>query len=259
MNAILTNRFFPLSSRYDEQWVRKNSLGENVLYNLESLCDVLELKPGMKVLDLGCGKAVSAIFLAKEFGVKVWAVDSVTDPTTNLKRIKELGCEESVMPLKLDARKLPFSAEFFDVIIAVDSFMYYGTDFEFTNYITGFLKSGGQIGMVDICFGREDLTKTSNNGNDLINHENANFVHSLEWWRNLWNDSGIIDVKISEIVPENELIKKEYIKDYKYSGKPDILAEELERDEDNKLNIFRMTGEKKKTGTDNLFYSKLFF
>ena len=29
----------------------------------------MELEPGMRVLDMGCGKAISSIFLAKEFDV----------------------------------------------------------------------------------------------------------------------------------------------------------------------------------------------
>jgi hypothetical protein len=39
---------FPKASRYDPDWVRKHSMGENVLYNLESLTKSLKLKPGMR-------------------------------------------------------------------------------------------------------------------------------------------------------------------------------------------------------------------
>ena len=44
---------FPKATQYDQEWVRQHSMGENVLYNLESLTEVLSLKPGMRVLDLG--------------------------------------------------------------------------------------------------------------------------------------------------------------------------------------------------------------
>ncbi|MBK8551963.1 MAG: methyltransferase domain-containing protein [Ignavibacteria bacterium] len=203
MNTVQANKYFPLSSRYDEQWVRKNSLGENVLYNLESLSDALELNPGMKVLDLGSGKAISAIFLAKEFNVKVWAVDSKICPTSNFKRIREMDCEESVLPLKIDARQLPFPAEYFDVIIAVDSFMYYGTDYEFTNYISQFLKPGGQLGIVDLCYHDRNSSVNNISKKGFINKDNFNFVHSLGWWHNLWNNNGKLNVTVSEIVPEN--------------------------------------------------------
>jgi cyclopropane fatty-acyl-phospholipid synthase-like methyltransferase len=240
MNTIQANRYFPLSSRYDEQWVRKNSLGENVLYNLESLCDVLELKPGMKILDLGSGKAISAIFLSNEFQVKVWAVDSMMCPTANFKRIRDMGCEETVFPLKLDARQLPFPFEFFDVIIAVDSFLYYGTDFEFTDYITKFLKPGGQIGIVDICC----YNNNSIYSKGIVNIEQVNFVRSLGWWHNLWSCSVGLKVEVSEIVPESETIIKEYIKDYVFSGKTDLLAEELMNDHQDLFKIFRMKATK---------------
>jgi cyclopropane fatty-acyl-phospholipid synthase-like methyltransferase len=41
----------------------------------EALSQVMTLEPGMRVLDMGCGRAVSSIFLAKEFGLQVWATD----------------------------------------------------------------------------------------------------------------------------------------------------------------------------------------
>src|SRR5690348_13668358 len=65
----------PRASRYDLAWADAHSLGENVLLFAESLCRVLPLQPGMRVLDLGCGHALSSIFLAREFDVTVWAVD----------------------------------------------------------------------------------------------------------------------------------------------------------------------------------------
>ena len=48
----------------------------------------MPIEPGMKVLDLGCGKAMSSIFLAREFRVSVWATDLWIPATT-----RELGDE----------------------------------------------------------------------------------------------------------------------------------------------------------------------
>jgi cyclopropane fatty-acyl-phospholipid synthase-like methyltransferase len=41
----------------------------------EWLTSALDLRPRMRVLDLGCGRATSSIFLHREFGVQVWATD----------------------------------------------------------------------------------------------------------------------------------------------------------------------------------------
>lgn len=64
---------YPLSANYDSEWVRKNEMGPNALWLTESLTQVMEIKSGMRILDLGCGTAMSSIFLAKEFNVQVWA------------------------------------------------------------------------------------------------------------------------------------------------------------------------------------------
>ena len=63
---------FPRSSKYDPAWVIENEMGPNVLWLTEFLCEALDLTPGMRVLDLGCGKALSSIFLAREFKVQVF-------------------------------------------------------------------------------------------------------------------------------------------------------------------------------------------
>jgi hypothetical protein len=71
---------FPLSAKYDRRWIRDNALGENALCQAESLARHLPLRAGMRMLDLGCGKATSSIFLAREFDVEVWAADGATSP-----------------------------------------------------------------------------------------------------------------------------------------------------------------------------------
>ena len=55
-------------------------MGPNVLWLTEALTQVLPLEPGMRVLDLGCGAAISSIFLARELGVQVWAADLWIEP-----------------------------------------------------------------------------------------------------------------------------------------------------------------------------------
>lgn len=74
-NRFLSDRY-PRSSKYHPEWVIKNGMsGANTLWLTEWLAEAMDLRPGMKVLDLGCGRAISSIFLAREFGVQVWAVD----------------------------------------------------------------------------------------------------------------------------------------------------------------------------------------
>src|SRR5687767_7943537 len=120
---------FPKSSAYNPDWIAASvSGGANSMLLTEWLTNELDLQPGMKVLDLGCGRAVSSIFLAREFGVTVWATDLWFNPTENQQRINDAGLGERVYATYAEARALPFADEFFDAIVAIDSFLYFGTD-----------------------------------------------------------------------------------------------------------------------------------
>src|SRR5437868_11248292 len=86
-------------------------------------------------LDLGCGRASSSIFLHREFGVEVWATDLWFSASENIQRIQDADVEGHVFPIHADAHSLPFAAEFFDAILSIDSFVYYGTDDLYLNYL----------------------------------------------------------------------------------------------------------------------------
>src|SRR5260370_40754111 len=142
----LVSERFPRSSRYHPDWVIASVSGAaNSLWVTEWLTTALDLRPGMRVLDLGCGRAASSIFLRREFGVQVWATDLWFSVSENIQRIRDADVEDGVFPIHADARSLPFAAEFFDAILSIDSFCYYGTDDLYLNYLAGFVKPGGQI------------------------------------------------------------------------------------------------------------------
>src|ERR1700722_12568444 len=72
---LLSERF-PRSSRYHPEWVVANaSGGDNWLWLTEWLTTAMNLQPGMRVLDLGCGRASTSSFVRREFGVQVGLTD----------------------------------------------------------------------------------------------------------------------------------------------------------------------------------------
>src|ERR1051326_5599044 len=139
-NQLLSSRF-PRASRYHPDWVIAGaSGGANPLWLAEWLAESFDLRPGMRILDLGCGRALSSVFLRREFGVQVWAVDLWFSASENLRRIRDAGVEDGVFPVHADARSLPFAVEFFDAILSIDSFFYYGTDDLYLNDLARFVK-----------------------------------------------------------------------------------------------------------------------
>src|SRR3954471_10617670 len=139
---------FPRASAYDPRWIiAAASGGANALWLTEWLAPAPALRPTMRVLDLGCGRAMSSVFLHREFGVQVWATDLWFSPADNLQRVRDAGVDDGVFPIQADARALPFATGFFDAIVCIDSFVYYGTDDLYLNYLARFLKPGGVLGV----------------------------------------------------------------------------------------------------------------
>src|ERR1700758_1053054 len=142
-NRLLSDRF-PRASQYHPDWVLTHaSGGANSLWLAEWLCSALQLRRGMRVLDLGCGRASSSIFLHREFGVQVWATDLWMSAAENIQRIRDAEAGDGVFPIHADARSLPFAGDFFDAIVCIDAFYYFGTDDLYLNYLAHFVRPGG--------------------------------------------------------------------------------------------------------------------
>ena len=140
---------FPRASTYHPDWIRDSvGGGANSLWLTEWLAEALELRPAMRVLDLGCGRGASSMFLHREFGVQVWATDLWFSAEERSQRIRDAGVVDGgVVAIHADARALPFDLEFFDAIVSIDSFPYYGTDDLYLGYLARFVKPGGAIGI----------------------------------------------------------------------------------------------------------------
>ncbi len=193
---------FPRASRYQPDWVLAGvSGGANSLWLTEWLTAALDLRPGMRVLDLGCGRAASSVFLRREFGVQVWATDLWFSASENLRRVRDAGVADGVFPIHADARSLPFAAEFFDAVVSIDSFFYYGTDDLYLNDLARFVKPGGPIGIAGAGLVREF-------DGPLPEHLRAWWtpdlwcLHSADWWRRHWGRTGIVAVEAADTMPD---------------------------------------------------------
>jgi SAM-dependent methyltransferase len=162
----------------------------------------MTLKPGMRVLDMGCGQAMSSIFLAKEYGVQVWANDLWIRAEDNHKRIVEAGVEDLVFPIRAEAHTLPYARGYFDAAISIDSFHYYGTSDTYLRYFARFLKPGAQIGMSNPGLIKDIegdlpayLTEEDDDGNSFWDPTECWSFHTADWWRNHWEHTGIVDIE----------------------------------------------------------------
>jgi SAM-dependent methyltransferase len=248
LDAMYHDDRFPRSNTYDGRWVAENQMGPNALWLAEWLCEEMTLEPGMRVLDMGCGKAMSSIFLAEEFGVTVFANDLWISATENWKRIREAGVEESVFPIHAEARSLPYAQEFFDAIVCVDSYFYYGTDDLYLKYFVKFVRPGGQIGIVvpGLMRGFEG---------PLLKHlvpfwgDDCWGWHTPGWWRRHWERPGLVNVRLADAMTDGWRMYLHWKQalDRTGAGRPSTRddIEVLEADGGRYIGFIRMIGERR--------------
>ena len=173
---------FPKSSKYDADWLLKNNMGPCSVWLTEYLMEKMELKPGMRILDMGCGMGMSSVFLAKEYGVTVFANDLWISATDNFKRFIEMEVSDRVFPIHAEAHSLPYAEGFFDAIISIDSYHYYGTNDIYLLDFIKYLRDGGQIGIVVPGLTHEIGNKIPENIQKYWYEDWCTF-HSPTWWK----------------------------------------------------------------------------
>ena len=179
---------FPKTNHFDPQLVRTKIMGPNTCKLCEELMGEAEIPAGSVVLDLGSGTGISSAMLAREYGLIVFAADLWSDPSDNFRFLETLGLtNRQVTPLKADATALPFAHGFFDAVVSVDSYNYFGRDPEYLgSCLLPFVKPGGLIllaipGMVRDCHDvlPECLLRS-------WTADQLEYMHDIRWWRRLF-------------------------------------------------------------------------
>jgi SAM-dependent methyltransferase len=242
-DARLLSEQFPRSSRYHPEWVLANaSGGANSLWLTEWLTTAMALRPGMRVLDLGCGKASSSIFLRREFGVEVWATDLWISASENFQRIRDADVVDGVFPIHADARSLPFAGDFFDAVVCVDAFYYFGTDDLYLNYLAHFVKPGGQIGIAGAGLAQEIEGSVPDHLRQWWTQDLWS-LHSAAWCRRHWERTGIMDVELADTMPDGWQIWLDWHRAVAPDNATEIKA--LEADGGRYLGYVRMVGRRR--------------
>jgi SAM-dependent methyltransferase len=195
LDELVRPEMYPRSARYDPAWLLRLDMGPNPLWMLEDLVRDLDLRPDMRVLDLGSGMGATSVFLAREFGVEVTAADLWVSPDVAAATFAEAGVADRVKAVKAEAHALPFAADAFDAVISIDAYEYFGTADSYLAYITRFLRPGGQLGVATPGMRREirELGAIPPHIKACVGWE-AIAWHTAEWWRFQWDITELVTV-----------------------------------------------------------------
>lgn len=179
---------YPKTNRFDQALLRRGMMGPNALKMLEELMEKAPLAPGARVLDLGCGMGLTSLMLRKEYGAEVFAADLWISASENYARFAAQGCARGIVPLRADANDLPFADGYFDAVVSVDSYHYFGAVKGFFSQKTlPLLRRGGVAALAFPGVRREldALPEEMRLSWADAEEEILSTFHSPEWWRAL--------------------------------------------------------------------------
>lgn len=188
------------SVKYSSSDLQSMIMGPNPVKLEEELLIHHKIPEGSVVCDLGSGQGLTSVFLAKEYGFIVYAADLWSDPEENRKFFDCMGLSrEQIIPVKADANNLPFEKNFFDAVVSVDSYNYFGRDpYYLDDKLLPFVKKDGYIyiavpGMKKDC--HDHLPK------ELLlswTPEQLDYMHDIEYWSDMvgkCKDAEVVSVK----------------------------------------------------------------
>ena len=199
---------YPLSDKYNTPELMAKIMGPNPLKLEEELLTDHRIPSGATACDLGSGQGLTSVFLAKEYGFRVYAADLWSDPEENRRFFAEMGLtDEQIVPVKADAEALPFEKEFFDAVVTTDSYNYFGRDPAYLDEkLLPFVKPGGYIyiaipGMKQDC--HDNLPP------ELLlswTPEQMDYMHDTAWWSEM-----VSECKGAEVLSVSEMVSNEEV------------------------------------------------
>ena len=211
MSDTFSNKFVAYESNL--KLLNETMWGPNGIRQAEELASHFTIAKDMKILDLGCGMGLSAVYLVQAHGAEVFATDLYADPTVNYEMFQTLGIADKVIPMLLDATQpLPFAKGFFDVVFSVGAYNMFGDNEEMLPNLIPYIKKGGYIAVafpgLKYEFGDNvpPEMKPFWEAPDV-----ARCVRGIEWWKDLFGKAkGIEIITISEMTC-HDIAWEEYI------------------------------------------------
>jgi SAM-dependent methyltransferase len=217
---------YPELEHYSRDECYQDFFGGGGLYLAVEMLRTLRLQPNDIVLDLGCGKGATSIFLAKHYGVHVVALDLWTPADYLNEKCKAEGYAEQISAIQMDATEpLPFPEKHFDAIFCMNSLNFYGGSIDFLRHLLKHLKPGGQL-----CVGSEVLS--SEFTEEQITHPPPVYAfrlppphehvdvfeddfkkqHTPGWWQDLFQASGLLEIEHCRALENADVIYEELVR-----------------------------------------------
>ncbi len=182
---------------WDQVYGDGDSMAPGGLYLAARMARSLSLDGGDIVLDIGCGKGDSSIFLAKQFGVTVVCFDQWISSTFLSEKFQRVGYRRTVLPFDLDATEaLPFPNDYFDAMFCMQSLHSFGGCANVLRPLLGHLRPGGVFVVGGSCFNEDPTNAQLSERFSRSDGWDAEYekYHSPSWWKDVFEQTRLLDV-----------------------------------------------------------------
>jgi tocopherol O-methyltransferase len=182
-------------------WIRGDETKERAQIQLiDHLAQIANVRPGCKILDVGCGTGASSIYLAKHYKVEATGI-TISPVQVSLANQAAAKASVNATFLLMDAEAMKFE-KLFDVVWSVESISHYQDIEKFFASAAKLLKPNGTVAMID-WFKKPNLNLTEYK-QEILPIEKGMLVE-LETMQNYeaWMRSNNLKIIKSEILNKN--------------------------------------------------------
>lgn len=175
------------------------SHAESLLALNHVMAEHVDLRPGERVLDAGCGVGGTSMWLSEAYGAEVVGVNLVDEHVERARRYvrqRNLGARVKFVRADYTATGLPDAS--FDVVWAQESACHARDKGALAREAARVLRPGGRLVMA------EYLATPGHDDPDMAEWDEAweMRVVSADHWRQALTDAGLVDVAIDDITPK---------------------------------------------------------
>jgi ubiquinone/menaquinone biosynthesis C-methylase UbiE len=179
------------------------------------MADDCKINKNSKVLDIGSGKGITAIYLTEKYGCNVMGVDLSGDMVDYAKKsVEKKGLSHKISFMNLDAHKLPFDDNSFDVVFVECTTVLMDKEKAFREFIR-VTKTYGYIADLEMSWKKKPEQKIVDKAFKIWEGFSTK---TFDEWRVFYNNMGLTNIKINDFSDKLRNMEMLYIRSLGLNG-----------------------------------------
>lgn len=190
---------------------------------VEELTNLIPIKKGDTILEIGCGTGETAIWLAQKFECTVYGIDIIEANIFKAREaVQNQNIEHLVHVLQMDALDMNFPANFFDHVLGIEAIYHIKAKKDLFAKLKNVVKPGGHLVFSDYTLEKPHSWLLYELASEILESKH---IISLEEYSKILKDSGFKEINNTDISRESIIKTFECEKAQKYRNVKEYVRE----------------------------------